>query len=103
MPIHLAAAEWGPTEAGSCMLAAGEKELFNLIDNKLGLSTYYVLGSLTGHWGAEVKWTNHSSLLEPLRVWWSPEKLNLSCCILVGGIRKEDVVGLQERIHRGCI
>lgn len=34
-------------------------------------------GSLAGHWGAKVNWTNSSNLLESLRVWWGPKKLNL--------------------------
>lgn len=42
---------------------------------------------LAGPWDTEVSWTDSAKLLDPLRLWWSPGRPNLSsCCISVGGI-----------------
>lgn len=86
-PIRSADVGQGPTVCqAACLVLEGE--------NPGSRSTYYVLGSFAGRWDMKVNWTSNLILPEPLRLWWSPGKPNLSCCIFVGGIRKGAKVSL---------
>ena len=80
----------------ACLVLEGENPRSNLVNISCTLSTYYVLGSFAGRWDVKVNWTSNLILLEPLRLWWSPGKPNISCCISVGGIRKGAKVGLHQ-------